>query len=483
MTGMELNDWSIYPLNLSFDEISDPMIVIADFFSADDIPSHLRELLEWRSCVLEDRYYTGHKGSPSAVLFTHLLHIKLIEAMHLLLQPDKSKLIMTTAVHDPEKLDLEKASWRYFPGNLSEEELLNPFLAVKDFFKVYSLQQYREHLYNWLEAALSAKAADEGFMPKDIVNVYENLQMLYDAAWLIHQRSAFNPYLKIAPSLQAIAKTTSPSTIPNLYRLNSAIPADGHELISRLVSKIKHKLPAVQAVIYLGVAPGKSNIVFLLVITPSDEQRQAQALSAMLEESCLPIAEIVALVHHESFLTNAETRSDLFVHKALNCPVIYLSGNMLLPSPKSINNADGLYRHQSKFNHWLAQGKDFLKGGEYYLQNQAVNAALFSLHQCAECLLVAIIRGVTGYRINVHNLNRLLKVTQLFTNGLAAVFDLNNTELKELFDLLQHAYINVRYKDDFEADRVLVDALFIVVSKLAVKVEQLYITHLSMNSL
>jgi len=87
--------------------------------------------------------------------------------------------------------------------------------------------------------------------------------------------------------------------------------------------------------------------------------------------------------------------------------------------------------------------------------------------------------NITG----VHNLNRLLKITQLFTNDLAAIFDLNNTELKELFDLLQRAYINVRYKDDFEADRVLTDALFILVSKLAVKVEQLYITHLSMNSL
>lgn len=84
------------------------MLVISDFFSSDDVPGHLRELLLWRSCVLENRYYIDRKGNPFGVLFTHQLHIKLIEAMHLLAQPNKGKLMMITTIHSVEQLEEEK---------------------------------------------------------------------------------------------------------------------------------------------------------------------------------------------------------------------------------------------------------------------------------------------------------------------------------------------------------------------------------------
>jgi len=260
--------------------------------------------------------------------------------------------------------------------------------------------------------------------------------------------------------------------------LDTVIAADKKELISRVVSIIKHKLETVQAVIYLGKVPDEFGTIFFLILTANDEQRQAQALSAMIEESCQPVAKIVALVHHQSFVTGDGKSANLFVRRALNCPVVYLSGDMLLPVHHS-NRPVGFDSVGPLWDRWHRQGKDFLEGAAYYLQKGAVNAALFSLHQCAECLLLAVIRAVSGYRINNHNLLSLLRINQMFTGDLVAVFNLDDTEEKELFELLKYAYIQVRYRDNFEAGSAPVKTLLEKVRLLEQRAENIYQAHLS----
>jgi len=196
MKDEQLNRWCFNPVNLSKQEIHDPFMVISDFFSSDDVPGHLRELLTWRNCIIADRYYVDRKGSPSGLLFTHKLNVKLVEAMYLLLQVNWSKIMMITAIHHSGLLSEEKNTWPYFPDMLNEEELLNPFLVIKAFFNDYTLPQYRDFLYEWLEHGLSSNAAAEFIETADLIKVYENLQKLYAAAWLIHQRTSNHPYLK-----------------------------------------------------------------------------------------------------------------------------------------------------------------------------------------------------------------------------------------------------------------------------------------------
>jgi HEPN domain-containing protein len=119
-------------------------------------------------------------------------------------------------------------------------------------------------------------------------------------------------------------------------------------------------------------------------------------------------------------------------------------------------------------------------GAEFFIGRKAYDAALFCLHQCAESLLTAIIRVVLGYRINNHNLSRLLRLTQLFTNDLANVF---STEQMELFKILKGGYIDVRYKDSFKADERTVEMLLPIVKQLKNKTLQVYKAYLLSNTL
>jgi len=198
MNEEQFNSWSFNPLNLNDKEIGDPLLVIGDFFSADDVAGHLQVLENWRSYILEDGFYSDHKGSPAGILFTYQLHIKLVEAIYLLARPERSKVMMLISLNSREQLQIEKDNWSYFPNNLSEQELLNPFLILKEFFKVFNLPQYRIIFYEWLEHSLSSKAANEFIGTLDFIRVYESLQKLYSAAWLIYQRTTEKPYFKDA---------------------------------------------------------------------------------------------------------------------------------------------------------------------------------------------------------------------------------------------------------------------------------------------
>jgi HEPN domain-containing protein len=462
---VHFNQWKNCPLHLSTEQITNPLLILRLFFDDDWLPGHLERLKEWRRCVLKDEYYKGQKNSPAELLYFHRLNIRLVEAAYLLKGSKKPKFSPLTD---------EQETWRDYPVNLSDAELINPLLVLSEFFEDYTLPQYREQLYEWLEYGLSAKAANEFIETDDLISVYENLQKLYSVAWLMHQRTAYE-------TIEEIADITNMNTSSDVqvYQLDNEIKPEQTELISSLVSIIRHKVTTVQAIIYLGKNLHQSGKLFLLVLTAGTEQRQAISLSSPLEESCQKAGEVTVLVHYSAAMIKGVQDHNLFFNTAVNSPVIYLSGDLFLPVRQSVSSQD----LPANWERWHIQGKDFLKGAAFYLQLEAYGPALFLLHQCVESLLVAVIRAVLGYHINVHNLTKLLSITQMFTDDIASVFNLEQPESKYRFTLLKDAYINVRYRDNYRPDGKSIDALYRIVMRFVAVTESVYAKHTIINSL
>jgi HEPN domain-containing protein len=484
MQAVIYNQWDFYPLNLTPEQVSNPLSVISTFFDNDSLPGHLETLRNWCFAVLKPGYFRNEKGSPSGLLYFHKLTISLIEAVYLVKDLSEKPVVSATA----SQLAFEQQEWSSYPSLLSKEQQLNPYLVIDDFFSQYSLPQYREQLYDWLEFGLSIKAGSEFIDAADLINIQENLQKLFGAAWLILQRSAAKPSLKNADNKSklittVLEKSTTPKTATNLrplYELNNNMADMQAALIKKVVTVITHKVDSVQAVLYLGAAP--SGKLYLLVLMANDEKRQAQEIAGMIEDSCKELATIIALVHHASALYTALKRGNVFFNNALVRQAVYLSGDLLLPVVmpfSSVRSTESLF----KWQHWIRQANDFFNGAEYHLLNGADNAALFCLHQSVECILVALVRGILGYDINNHNLSRLLAITEMFTNDLTAVFNLADAQSLPLFNELKQAYVNVRYKDGYEANKDDVVALMRVVRLLLTRGEQIYEKHVLTNIL
>lgn len=478
MNTHTFNEWEVYPFHLTAEEINKPLLVIADFFHDDWLPDQLERLKTWRNFVLTEAYYLDEKQSPVGLLLFYKLNVRLIEALYLFSGINKEPPVHSAGEPGP----LEEGLWRDYPTNLSESELNDPNIVISNFFKAYTLQQYREHLYEWLEHGLSSKAAREFIATNDLVNVYENLQKLYSAAWVINQRLAEKPYLKNLFNPDRHGNQEKRDSV-NLYQLNTAIPNSEQEKISKIVSIIKHKVPTTQAVICLGTIPDNAERIFLLVLTSREETQTAQSLNCLIEDSCRDFAKVTALVHFTTAMLTALGNNSRFFHQAIHCPIIYLSGDMVMPTPKPLERIAAKESESFKWESWLQQGKDFLAGADFYLRQETANAALFSLHQSAECILIALIRGVNGYGTTNHNLSRLITITEMFTGAIAEVFDKVDSNKAELFESLKQAYFNVRYKDGYMADIETAKQVYGTIQKLAKIAEQVYARHILVETL
>ncbi|MNR15349.1 hypothetical protein D3C85_1318770 [compost metagenome] len=62
-------------------------------------------------------------------------------------------------------------------------------MVLKDLFRPYNVTEYRKILYSWLYDALGNNFLEENRSKYEVITVYEQLVKLFEAMWLINQRS------------------------------------------------------------------------------------------------------------------------------------------------------------------------------------------------------------------------------------------------------------------------------------------------------
>lgn len=177
--------------NLTKREIADPTIILKDFCLYDHLPDQLERLKYWRNLLLSDKAVT-QRNCPSELFFHYRMTIKLLEAAWLLrakrshndfILHGRGKTVVETYLHK------EREEIKFYPVLLSDEELWNPGILFSQLFRPYKLTDYRRILQYWITEALSRFHNEEVLEKVEIIIVYENLQKLYEASWLVYQRS------------------------------------------------------------------------------------------------------------------------------------------------------------------------------------------------------------------------------------------------------------------------------------------------------
>ncbi|WP_457129257.1 HEPN domain-containing protein [Mucilaginibacter sp. HD30] len=480
MEQKQLDTQNFYPKYLDQDEINDPLTVIRDFFHSDWLPGHQEALLEWRKCVIQEGYYKGDRDNPASLLYTHQLNARLVEAVYVLSQTKKTKKI-ADAIHInfDEQLQQEEREWLHYPVYLSSVERINPYLAIGNFFKVYSVDQYRDFLYEWLETGLSKDAVDESLDVSDVIYFYENMQKLYEAVWIIRQRE-IEPVIKKKdddePQITAEVKRF-PNSL-SLIRVNCAFnemitPEEKHGL-NQLKELILSEVRSVLMIVHLGTHPSPATY-YLLIITEEKDKTPEHSIVDKVEQICKPFINVCAIVHKSDAFMRALNEGNRFFMNALaRNKIAYQSENLVLPDLKHIDNLLVKTQAETIWNRWGKQAKDFLDTSLNCYDDGNYNLALFLMHQAVESTLSAIIRVNLGYRLAIHNLARQLRITLIFTDDFKTVFDLGSVEGIQLFEFLQTGYSAGRYKDDFNADKEVVKALSDKVCKLFIIAEEIY---------
>ena len=176
---------------LDVDEINNPLSVIDAFFQSSWLPNQLKTLKRWRNAAsFENKKYRNN--NPSDILYHYELIIKLLEASWLLKSQNLGKL--KKEADESREITLwhikkENKKFGDYPKSLSINEIIKPSKVLKEIYKKTNLDGYRSILKIWLYDALGKTFMEESLGKADVIKVYESLVKLFEAAWLINERS------------------------------------------------------------------------------------------------------------------------------------------------------------------------------------------------------------------------------------------------------------------------------------------------------
>jgi len=189
----------------------------------------------------------------------------------------------------------------------------------------------------------------------------------------------------------------------------------------------------------------------LLVVTRRGERRYDHELQDLIENRCRNYPPINLLVHDIDHV-NSRLSEGHYFFSLMSRDAILLYDAGLVPlvpaSPPDLPRIRVAAQHD--FEKWKLRARAFFNSALFNIQHREWRLALFLLHQTAEQIYQAILLAFMGYKPCTHNLDKLRRYTNRFSIELALVFPRDSEEEDRLFRVLLQAYVDARYKDDYQ---------------------------------
>ena len=146
--------------------------------------------------------------------------------------------------------------------------------------------------------------------------------------------------------------------------------------------------------------------------------------------------------------------------------MLYDSEEYQLATPCDLDYPKIKKMAQEYLNNKFSRANSFLFDVPNTLKRKDYKQASFYLHQATENFLKSIPLVYVLYGYKEHDLEFLIEKCKPYTLELAKVFPRDTPEEERLFKLLQRAYVEARYNDDFAVTKDDTDALTVRVERL-----------------
>ncbi len=158
--------------------------------------------------------------------------------------------------------------------------------------------------------------------------------------------------------------------------------------------------------------------------------------------------------------------------------VLYNSGKYEIEEIRELNYKQILALSQEYYKAKYTTAEDFLEGAVFYYQKGKYARSSFMLHQATENYVLAIILTASLYASKEHNLTKILKNSERFTDKAVLAFPTDNEDDKRLFKLLENAYVQARYNKDFPVTKEDIDKLLLRIEQLRVNTQEVCLTYI-----
>lgn len=213
----------------------------------------------------------------------------------------------------------------------------------------------------------------------------------------------------------------------------------------------------------------------ILVVIPDGDKDKEHDIASKIENRTLKYKNDVSpIVHSFNYVNKGLEMGQYFFRDIIR------EGIVLFDTEEFVfSEAKPLSREQEKevavksYNKWVKSGSRFLKMTKNSLivaleDEDPLNEIIFTLNQAAEKFYGGLLLVYTGYKPKTHKLKVYRKYSKHIDEKLNQVFKypIDDSEEYRLFDILNKAYLDARYQDDYYIDPE-------DLKRLVVKVEQL----------
>jgi hypothetical protein len=154
----------------------------------------------------------------------------LVNAAWLLVQDTSlvSQIKDLSAVERAVYLDNELLASSCYPEHLNDDELIDPYLGIINFYEIYTLPETHCILYEWLNKAFSPNLSVEDLERSKAF--YSNFRKLIECCWLIQHRHLVCKLTKEHPEgdmeSQSVDEIIPTHVLNNFKQFLSVVPAE-----------------------------------------------------------------------------------------------------------------------------------------------------------------------------------------------------------------------------------------------------------------
>ncbi len=185
---------------------------------------------------------------------------------------------------------------------------------------------------------------------------------------------------------------------------------------------------------------------YLLVLTKANNYNVIQD---KIENICRPLIPVTAIVLEINQLNQWRKEGHAFAHTVDEKAELLYDNETELEELNATEEEAIHKANESFYAQGLNKVQEFLAGADLYRIREQNKMAAFMLHQSAEHPLNTILKVITGLHVATHNLDKLIRYCSMFDYKIPELFPRNNDKNERLFQLLQKAYLDSRYKGDY----------------------------------
>jgi len=201
--------------------------------------------------------------------------------------------------------------------------------------------------------------------------------------------------------------------------------------------------------IFMTDAPSCHYVGHYYVLVLVENGQSLNAVQDKIENNCQHFIPVTTIVLHTHQFNKWLGEGHQFAKTVCRIAVQLhgVDGKKIIPETivEELSKAD----KESILNQGINKVTEFLAGADLYRIREQNKMAAFMLHQAAEHALHTILKITTGLYLNTHNLDKLIRYCSMVSYNISDIFSRSNEKNERLFRLLQSAYIDSRYKEDY----------------------------------